>query len=211
MSDNQAAQGRDEVPSQPVAGNPPGVFTELKPVMVAGVHPAAHALTTLDPTGSTLSQVVGEPIVTTVSSQAQRPLPWPLEELEAVVQQEPVLLQTARQRGGRTGRVWRKTASVLLTARVDRALVARLTSDEALTTLQALWEAYPETARYEAVRWHCGPGGPKTTAFGLPPAAALIIQTLRVVANGRPVALVEETFPAEDAWPEATSPAREAT
>lgn len=178
--------------------------------MAAGLHPAAQALTTtLDPIGWTLTQVAGEPIVTTISSQAQCPLPWPLPELEAVVQQEPVLLQTAQYQGERTGRVWRTTASTLMTARVDRALVDRLASDAALTTLQAVWEAYRETAQYEAVRWQCGPGGPKATPFDLPVTAALVVQTLRVVIDGRPVALVEETFPAEDNWPAVTSPAGE--
>jgi hypothetical protein len=210
VSDEQHPQDQGELAGESLVGNPPRIFAEVDAAMLAGLHPSAQTLTaTIDPTGSTLAEVVGEPILATVVDQSGSPLPWPLDDLDAVVQQDPVLLQQSRLQGARTGRVWQTSGGVLMIRRVDTAVVDRL-RHQPRPLLQALWEGYPDSAQYQVLSWHCGPST-DPAVFGLPRLAPLVTRRLRVLVAGRPVALVEETFPAEDGWPEATSPAREAT
>lgn len=186
--------------------DPLGMFAELDAAMLDGLHPAARALaTTSDPTTATLAALVGEPIEVQVADQDETGLPWPLFELDATVQNEPVLLQTAWLRGARTGRLWQRAASVVLSGRVDPAVVTQL-RPRTQTPVQVLAAVYSDAEQHrQQLRWLCGPAGPKGKLFGLDLNAALATRTYRVLLGTRPVALIAETFPADD-WPDVASP-----
>jgi chorismate-pyruvate lyase len=181
-----------------------GDLDEVDAVMLRGLHPAARALvTTSDPTTPTLERLVGEPIAVEVVVQDETRLPAPLFELEAVDQNEPVLLQRARLRGARTGRVWLRVASVLLSGRVDHAVVTQLRPPtEPRTPVEVLAELYPEAVqRRQLLRWRPRIAGADDEIFGLEVKAGLVTRTYRVLLGTRPVALIEEAFPAHH-WPD---------
>jgi hypothetical protein len=180
-------------------------FAELDAALLQGLHPAARALvTTSDLTTPTLERLVGEPIEGQVVTQDETRLPWPLFELEAVDQNEPVLLQSAQLRGARTGRVWQRATSVLLSGRVDRVVVTQLQT-RTRTPVEVLADVYPEAVqRRQRLRWGCAPAGTDGETFGLDVKAGLATRTYRVLLGSLPVALIEETFPAYD-WPDVAS------
>jgi hypothetical protein len=194
--------------SEDAMNDPAERSAELDPALLVLLHPAASTLAALEEVSvPMLEQLVGEPILLQVETQMQTVQPWPLEDLEAMHQYESVLVQTVRLRGARTRRVWQGVASVLMTRRVDSAVVSSL-QPRAQTSEQALAAVYPENdRRRQTLGLACGPGGDKGQDFGLDAGAWLVSRRARVLVGGRPVLLVEDRFPAADGWPDVASAA----
>ncbi len=119
------------------------------------------------------------------------------EDVEAgleVSADDKVLRRKVLLRGARDRRNLLHAESVIVLARVDPGLVDDLlATDKPLGSL--LGERRTETFR-EVLNTGRERAGTVGAHFGIEPAAEVVVRTYRIVAGGRPVALVTERFPA---------------